>query len=604
MFTDIFKRSSHPQGTETASTGDGTGSNSDGIHADEKGGAAVEVTTTDAEQVEAGVSAIEATKAVWGKNGLRLMILGLAMIMILFELDNSTVYVYNNYSTSSFSELSTLGTLNTATTILFAVVKPPIAKISNVIGRGYTLVFTISCYLLAYILMASAKTIGPYAGGLVFYNIGQSGTNVMTNVILSDITSPRWRGFAIGLSYFPFLITPWVSAFIAASVVADNGIGWRWGIGMFAILMPFGASWIIGTLLYYNRKAKKLGLYKPRKMNIYEFCSEIDLGGVLLFVAGFACLLLPLTVAAQLADGWRTPWIIALLIIGPLLLVALPFYEKHMAVYPVVPFNYFKDTSIVLSCVLVALDSLGFGSTHTYLYAWSVVAYDLDTEVATFLVYTNGVMQCFVGIFAGWYMLRTGRYKWLVVVGTIVRLIGYGIMIRLRTAHSTLGELFGQQLIQGTGSGIVSTVLLVVPTTVVPRSQIAQAVALVYCCSFIGSSIGSTIAGAIYTNTMREALWNWLGADASADLINQLYNSITGTLPEWGSVDRIAINNAYSQVITWITYSAIGASVPSIILAYFLPNFELPNDHNGHINAAHGNPVQEESAGAEPAEKN
>jgi hypothetical protein len=52
---------------------------------------------------------------------------------------------------------------------------------------------------------------------------------------LSDITSARWRGFAIGLSYFPFLITPWVSAFIAESVVAENGIGWRWGIGMFAI---------------------------------------------------------------------------------------------------------------------------------------------------------------------------------------------------------------------------------------------------------------------------------------------------------------------------------------------------------------------------------
>jgi hypothetical protein len=33
---------------------------------------------------------------------------------------------------------------------------------------------------LAYILMASSQTIGPYAAGMVFYNIGQSGTNVMT----------------------------------------------------------------------------------------------------------------------------------------------------------------------------------------------------------------------------------------------------------------------------------------------------------------------------------------------------------------------------------------------------------------------------------------
>ena len=96
------------------------------------------------------------------------------------ELDNSTVSIYSNYSTSDFKSLSALGTLNTATVIIFAVAKPPIAKISNVIGRGQTLAMTVCFYLLAYILMSSAKTLGPYAGGLVFYNIGQSGMNVMT----------------------------------------------------------------------------------------------------------------------------------------------------------------------------------------------------------------------------------------------------------------------------------------------------------------------------------------------------------------------------------------------------------------------------------------
>lgn len=96
------------------------------------------------------------------------------------ELDNSTVYTYSNYSTSEFHNLSALGTLNTATVIIFAVAKPPIAKISNVIGRGQTLAMTVCFYLLAYILMATARSIGPYAAGMVFYNIGQSGMNVMT----------------------------------------------------------------------------------------------------------------------------------------------------------------------------------------------------------------------------------------------------------------------------------------------------------------------------------------------------------------------------------------------------------------------------------------
>ncbi|KAK8078467.1 siderochrome-iron transporter [Apiospora saccharicola] len=543
--------------------------------------------------VEAGVSAMAAAQAVWGKTGFRLVVLGLAMIMIIF-----TVYTYKNYSTSEFNQLSTLGTLNTSAVIVFAVVKPPIAKISNVIGRGYTLVFTVSCYVLSYILMASARTIGTYAGGFVLYNVGQSGTNVMTNVILADLFSPRWRAFAFGFSYFPFLITPWVAAFIVASVVAENGIGWRWGIGMFAIrkllttsetrtfksranievqtVMPFGSSFIIGTLLYYQRKAKKTGVLVSQKMTTREFCSEIDLGGMMLFVSGLACLLLPLTFAAQLTKGWRTPWIIALLAIGVFILICLGFYEKHVAVYPIIPPSYFKSLTIAVSLLMLALDNVGFSATHTYLYSWGVVSYNLDVRTATFLNSTMGVMQCLIGIATGWWMGRSRRYKWLVVIGACIRLIGYGVMIRLRTQDSTVGELFGQQLIQGTGSGIISTALLVVPTTVVPRAHIPQLLALVLCCVFLGSSIGSTIAGGIYTNTMRKSLWKWLGPSTSPALIESLYNSITGELPAWGSPERIAVNYAYSSVITYITYAAVGASAPGIFLALLLPNKELP----------------------------
>lgn len=123
-------------------------------------------------------------------------------------------------------------------------------------------------------------------------------------------------------------------------------------------VMPFGSSFIIGTLLYYQRKAKKMGVLVSQKMTLYEFCSEIDLGGMLLFVSGLACLLLPLNFAAQLAQGWRTPWIIALLIIGVFILIGLGFYEKHVAVYPIIPLSYFKNLTITVSLLMLALDNV------------------------------------------------------------------------------------------------------------------------------------------------------------------------------------------------------------------------------------------------------
>lgn len=88
--------------------------------------------------------------------------------MVVYELDNTTTYIYGHYILSSFNKLSIGAALSTAGTILFAVVKPPIAKLSNIIGRGETYCFTISCYVISYILFASAKSFGAYATGYVF----------------------------------------------------------------------------------------------------------------------------------------------------------------------------------------------------------------------------------------------------------------------------------------------------------------------------------------------------------------------------------------------------------------------------------------------------
>jgi len=172
------------------------------------------------------------------------------------------------------------------------------------------------------------------------------------------------------------------------------------------------------------------------------------------------------------------------------------------------------------------------------------------------------------------------RYKWLIMSGVVFRLIGYGVMIRLRGANNSLAELFIVQVIQGAGSGIIQTAPLVAPQLVIPHNQVAQMIAVVWTFSYLGSSLGSTIAGTIYTNTMRESLIHCLGANASMELVDSLYNSITGTLPAWGSADRTAINDAYSDVIRYITYAAIGVSVPPIIMTWFLPNLEIPKDTN------------------------
>ncbi|KAI3397103.1 hypothetical protein diail_11246 [Diaporthe ilicicola] len=536
----------------------------------------INVSTAD----QSGVATIEAAQAIWGKRGRYLIIAGLALIMIIYEIDNTTVYIYLNYATSSFNALSAIASLGTAKVVIFAAVKPPLAKISNVIGRGQTYLITMSFYILSYILMASASSLSVYVIGSVFYTIGQSGTNILNDIIISDITTARWRAFAIAVSFSPFLITTWCAAFIVDSVVSENGIGWRWGIGMLAILMPFCASFIITTLIYYQGRAKKMGLAPKTKLTMYDFCSQIDLGGSFLFTAGLVLLLLPMALSGLTPSRWGTPWVIALIIIGGVLLIALPFYEHHMARYPIMPPSYFKNATIALCLLLNCFDSLSFSCTHAYLYAWGRVAHGFSARDDTFYTYTNGAVQCLMGILTGLVMAKTRRYKWITIAGACIRTVGYGVMLRLRGSHNSTGELFAVQIIQGIGSGVLGSTLLVPAQISVPHAQMPQITALMVSFAFVGSSIGSCIAGGIYTNAFRPALWSHLGDSATPEMVNSLFNSITGVLPAWGTSEREAINAAYSDVIRYMTYAALGASIPGPFMAMFLPNYRLPDRNN------------------------
>lgn len=178
-----------------------------------------------------GTAKVQAMQLVWGQHGRLIIWLGLSMMLIVYQFDNVLLYNFRNYAASNFNNVAGLSTLGVVGSIVFAVAKPPIAKISN-LGRAEAYIFCICCYLLGYILCASSSSFGVYAGGFVFANIGQTGVNILNDIIISDITSMRARGLGIALSFLPFLIVPWISAFMVENIVRPGGIGWRWGIGM------------------------------------------------------------------------------------------------------------------------------------------------------------------------------------------------------------------------------------------------------------------------------------------------------------------------------------------------------------------------------------
>lgn len=334
--------------------------------------------------------------------------------------------------------------------------------------------------------------------------------------------------------------------------MSEGGLGWHWGIGIDAICYPIGVAAIMIIMLVFQRRAKKLEVQlapaRP-KPTLGEVCSALDLGGLLIAIVSLAFILVPLSLAALQPQGYRTPWIIALFVLGALgVLVVLPLYEARVAAHPFFPSRYLQNRAIVLAFLLYFFDYMAASASHSYLYNWALIAHNMSVLQATYLGYMNGVTITFVGLAFGLVMWRTRRYKWWLMAGCAVRLVGYGVMFRIRgEADPSYAELYVVQVVQGLGDGLVQTGGFVAATVNVPHREAAQMVALTVLVGMLGSSVGSAIAGAIYTGTFREQLAEKLGAAATPELINTLFNSITGEIPAWGTVERLAINEAVSS---------------------------------------------------------
>jgi hypothetical protein len=71
-------------------------------------------------------------------------------------------------------------------------------------------------------------------------------------------------------------------------------------------------------------------------------------------VFGWGLLLLPFSLAGYAHDGWKTGYIIAMIVLGVALLVAFGIWERFFAPVQYFPFRYLKDRTILGACLVYA----------------------------------------------------------------------------------------------------------------------------------------------------------------------------------------------------------------------------------------------------------
>lgn len=218
----------------------------------------------------------------------------------------------------------------------------------------------------------------------MLYWVGYNGLDYIINIFIADATSLLNRSVILGLSQTPYLGTAFAGPPIAQLFLEHSSF--RWAFGMFTIITPVFAAPIMLLFLHYQRKAAAIARAvesQPPKshsnwQSLNYHCKSLDckdssslssspakansitVMGMLLLMAGFVLLLLPLSLAARAPDGWRTGYIIAMLVLGVVSLIAFVAWEKWLAPVTLLPFRFLTDRSVIGACLVACAQFISF----------------------------------------------------------------------------------------------------------------------------------------------------------------------------------------------------------------------------------------------------
>ncbi|KAF2124426.1 siderophore iron transporter-like protein mirB [Dothidotthia symphoricarpi CBS 119687] len=503
------------------------------------------------EEFQAGVERVRAITAIWTKKTLFSMFCLLYLIDFVEFLQNSVDTALNPYITSSFSSHGLLTVSNVMATALSGCIPLATAKIVDIWGRVEGFMAMLLIVLVGMIMKAVCRNVETYFAAHVLYWAGHIGLLYVTSVMCSDLTTLKNRMIIITINS-----TPRIAATFAGPAIGElfyTQSNFRWAFGAFAIIL-FGCSMpAMGLMFVMYRKALKAGLRRKQRSdrNIFQslwyYFVQFDVVGMLLLMFGFCLFMLPFTLVSYAPNGWNTGYIIAMIVIGVLLFPAFFVWEKFFAPVQFMPWIYLKDRTIVGSCLLYGVMFISVFTWNGFYYSYLLVVHRQSITHAGYILNSFSLASSLFSPFVAWIISYTGNFKWTCYTGVPIMLLGTALLIPFRQPSTNPGVLALTQVLVGLGTGIFATCAQLAVMVPVTHQQVASALAFWGLFGSFGSSIGYSIAGAIWNNVMPAQLYNRLPEESKSRAAEIFSDIVIQSSFLDGTPERDAIVGAYAH---------------------------------------------------------
>ncbi|KAG8672853.1 hypothetical protein FPOAC2_06265 [Fusarium poae] len=532
------------------------------------------------ENAQHGVQTVEATTLAWSKKALVGVFIFMWLIYLTNGFQSQINYTLVPYASSEWESHSLIPVIGVVANCMTAAVYIPLSKILDLWGRAEGFLLMVLFATIGMIMMAASQNLPTYCAAYVFWQVGWSGLTYSIDVITADSTQLKNRGLAYAFTSSPYMITAFAGPKSAEAFLLNDD-QWRWGFGTFSIVLPVVAAPLYALLRYNLQKAKRQGLLarESSDRSVLESIKwgliEFDAAGAFLFAAGLVIFLLPFSIASMAPQGWKTPYIIAMIVLGIVLLAVFGLYERFVAPKPFLRFDILVSRTVIGVCLLDFIYMIAYYCWNSYFTSFLQVVNNLPPSEAGYVSNTFEIVSGILLFIVGYSMHKTGRFKWLLCIGIPLYIFAQGLMIHFRQPGQSIGYLVMCEVFISIAGATFILCMQVGILAAVEHQYVATALATLSVTGNIGAAVGGTISAAIWTNTFEAKLSEYLPASAqenaaliAGDLDSQLSY-------EMGSPERLAIQKAYGYGQARMLGAGTGIMAIALVSLFLIKNYDL-----------------------------
>lgn len=421
----------------------------------------------------------------------------LFLALYLAALDGTVVTTLLTQIASDLNAVGRISWIATAYLLSCAAFQPLFGKLSDIFGRKSLLIFCLVSFGLG-CLICVTDLLWRLILGRFITGIGGGGLTSLGTITMSDIVPLRLRGLYQGLANVFFGLGA-ASGGVLGGVVADK-LGWK---SVFLLQVPLAALVGLALWLFLNLPAGLPGL-GSHGSDMRSKLQRVDFLGSSLLVSA----LMGIMAAASFGGkdiAYSLVLFVALCVALAALLAAFVYVELYVSPEPVIPVELMAERTILASSLTNWFYTM---AVFTYLfyvpiYYTSVMGLSATQNGLRLVPNFFGVLLGLVG--AGLYMKSTGRYYNLAVVSGAASLIGVFFIVRINPKLLLFSQ-YTLTILPGLGYLSILTITLLSLIAAVPMKYQACTTSIQYTFRATGSTLGVSIASAIFQNVLASHL--------------------------------------------------------------------------------------------------